>query len=366
MEEQNDRVNATPTTRQSERIIHVPCVAVAGENAPAHANDEYTLTGQATANENPVSLISARIVQGNEEDMELIQQQLQQQLQQQNEQLQQQLQQKNEQLRLQGEQLRVQGDQLRQRDEQCIELQQQNEQLRLQREQIRQVIAHDDEEAPHISSNASDEKAVSRNDGSRRQGLGSVLKQSLPCRCGPRMKWAIVIAVVLVILGVVLGAVLSTTTAIIITPGIEFNVPQAEVEARGWTLCYTGFYGNETMEGKEYLCDGNHRYVMMGCRPVGNTDWTLVGSGHTEKAFTDTGTGNTGTMDGDIQWYFNDDCSMGFAPSSVSIDRNSCDTLDTSAESRLCWYTQGSTGHRCGATEDLYDSSWERAAWKMD
>jgi hypothetical protein len=134
--------------------------------------------------------------------------------------------------------------------------------------------------------------------------------------------------------------------------------------------CFSGLYGtNEGSEMAEDIaanCSGEH--VMFGCRPVGSETWQLVGFGNSDNAFTDTGTRNgVVTVDGDIQWYYNDDWSMGFSPAGISVDKFQCDVA--AGPLRMCWHTLnfGVGGYRCGNNRELnYNLNWERSAWTKD
>jgi hypothetical protein len=153
--------------------------------------------------------------------------------------------------------------------------------------------------------------------------------------------------------------------------GFGENVPSAVVDDDGWNQCFSSLYG--VPEGSEFgetlqtKC-GQGDYVMFGCRLVGSPTWHLLGFGNATLAFTDTGASNYGdvTPDGDIEWYFNDDYSVGFAPNGEAVNKVNCD--DNSGSRRLCWIAADdvSVGFRCGDNTNLFNNVWERAAWTKD
>ena len=128
------------------------------------------------------------------------------------------------------------------------------------------------------------------------------------------------------------------------TPGIALNKQEADIADEGWVQCYSGEYnvdqGAEFAENVKRDC-GVGDYVMYGCRPIGDTVWQLVGYGHSDAAFTDTGkTTDVVTPDGDgIEWYYNGDYSMGFAPGGELVNKGGCDNYAWGAGNRLCWHT---------------------------
>ncbi len=90
--------------------------------------------------------------------------------------------------------------------------------------------------------------------------------------------------------------------------GPQKNVP--ETDLRGWTQCYSDLYNNPldsnsvaTILGQ---CDKDK--LLLACRPVGDTRFTLLAAGNRAAVLTDTGAANNGitTLDNGTGWYFND------------------------------------------------------------
>jgi len=165
-----ENANENQTAITAARGVRPPqpvapgAVAVDGLEAASY-DDDYTVTAppEVPPQVNPMEPITARIVHGNEEDYEVL----------------------REELQWQGEQLR---------------------QVIAERENaaVAQVVA-DEAEAQHGNI---DEEPFPRHDYSSNQEILSIIKQSVSCLCGPRMKWIAAISIVLVIVGIVLGIVL--------------------------------------------------------------------------------------------------------------------------------------------------------------
>ena len=86
-----------------------------------------------------------------------------------------------------------------------------------------------------------------------------------------------------------------------------------------------------------------------------STSWYFAGYGNRDKAFAPSGnedsTKYTGTMDGDVQWYFDGDSSIGLAAHNDTLNRLPCDNNEPNSMSRICWHTTDNKmdrGYRCG------------------
>ncbi|MGK0362621.1 MAG: hypothetical protein ACI9U2_004942, partial [Bradymonadia bacterium] len=146
--------------------------------------------------------------------------------------------------------------------------------------------------------------------------------------------------------------------------GIRENTPDNLLG--GWEVCHNDRYNESVapVAGVLAACDGE--FVMMGCRPVGQANWTLLAMGERGEVFEDTARGNVLNSHNGVDWYFNDSYSMGFVEPGTGVSRNSCDTGRDRPERRMCWHTSGgriSSGYRCGATILNGNAGWERTVW---
>ena len=144
--------------------------------------------------------------------------------------------------------------------------------------------------------------------------------------------------------------------------GVLTNIPLADLP--GWELCYSDEYGDSGTTMASLLADCDGPGLMMACRRVGSDVLTVAAQGLREDVTFDVGRGDfTHTANG-VGWYYDDRDSWGFVAAGQSVDRASCDTVNTGAETRLCWHTENASltgGYRCGATTNLNNSStWER------
>jgi hypothetical protein len=149
--------------------------------------------------------------------------------------------------------------------------------------------------------------------------------------------------------------------------GPQVNV--AEGELVGWTRCFRDTYADGAASIATILtqCDGAD--LLLACRPVGASRFTVLAAAPRADVTTDTGVTNTPHDANGTGWYFNDDYSWGFAGQGDAIDRISCDVESTNPERRLCWHTGSGTmdaGWRCGTATDVFDGSWERVIYHRD
>ncbi len=148
--------------------------------------------------------------------------------------------------------------------------------------------------------------------------------------------------------------------------GIITDIPDDRIE--DWCQCHVSRFaqGSVPLDDIRSVCNGD--VVMMGCRPAGAPNWSVLAMGPTREVFTNTGDNNNRTREvNGAQWYYSRNQSMGFAPLGVPVRRASCDTDNTQGEKKLCWHTERGNlmaGWRCGEQRGLNGGlNWERAVW---
>jgi len=156
--------------------------------------------------------------------------------------------------------------------------------------------------------------------------------------------------------------------------GPQTNVPVATVTGGGWTECYRDVYAN-FMDADTVLSDCPGSQLMLSCRETGSSTLTLLAQGNRSDVTFDTGVNSDVThIANGVGWYFNNSFdggflggSWGFVRAGDSVAKFNCDT-DTSGanDERLCWHLQGDPGYRCGATEDLFNDSFERIVYMAE
>ena len=110
---------------------------------------------------------------------------------------------------------------------------------------------------------------------------------------------------------------------------------------------------------------------MLTCRPVGSTTFTVADFANRFDVLTDTGVNSDIThRENGAGWYYNGNWSWGFAKTGDPVFKDSCDVnRPENRDKRLCWHTSGgsiSLGFSCGATDFIFDSSWERVILHHD
>ncbi len=145
-------------------------------------------------------------------------------------------------------------------------------------------------------------------------------------------------------------------------PGVQNDLPLADVIAGGFEVCFTDLYGADLDTATMMqACDG--AVLMVACRQVGQDNLQVAAMGLNEEVFTVVPNEREASHDHNgVQWYYGEDYSMGFANVGQTLARNQCDVNDEDAATRLCWHTVGAVGgYRCGATEGLNNNNdWER------
>ncbi len=149
--------------------------------------------------------------------------------------------------------------------------------------------------------------------------------------------------------------------------GVQQNVPEAALA--GWTLCYSGNYGENQPALATVLASCNKAKLLMACRPAGQPTFSLVAMAPRLDVLFDCGQQADCTKQSNgVGWYYSDSWSWGFAPGGQPVNRDSCDYnagSQTLPNLRLCWHTgEGSMngGYRCG-DNNLFDATWERRVY---
>jgi len=151
--------------------------------------------------------------------------------------------------------------------------------------------------------------------------------------------------------------------------GVRTDLPLAD--AAGWSICYNSPYGVEDANLAANIqsnCDKAN--VMLACRETGSGVLTMAAHAPRADVFSDTGTGNTPHNANGVDWYFNNNYSMGYSHEGDGISRNSCDTATGAfPEERLCFHTHDwhGRGWRCGTATSLnVNNDWERVVLHAD
>lgn len=154
--------------------------------------------------------------------------------------------------------------------------------------------------------------------------------------------------------------------------GVQNDVPEATATG-GWTQCFREtFDKSSSLATLKASCSKAN--LMVACRQVGQPNLFVLAQAPRADVFLDTGngTGSTHAANG-VNWYYSETWSWGFAPGGSAVQRQSCDTQDSSpgvgtSEMRMCVHTgNGSTsaGYRCGSNTSL-GNTWERIVYHAD
>lgn len=148
--------------------------------------------------------------------------------------------------------------------------------------------------------------------------------------------------------------------------GVQNNVSVETVIGGGWTQCFLQSYGAAGPSLASILegCSGS-RLMLAGRATGSDTLMVLAQAAFSDVTF-DIGLGNATHNANDVEWYFDENSSWGFAPGGSAVSRSSCDTVDSSfsvpgptSAQRLCWHTSNgemSGGWRVGAADQLNNS----------
>ncbi len=153
--------------------------------------------------------------------------------------------------------------------------------------------------------------------------------------------------------------------------GIQQDVSDADLAARGWRVCFTGLYGQsgESIDALLAGCGGGQ--MLIGCRPVGANALTLAAEGLRPEVIRNVGnaSGAFNPHNG-VAFYYDPTHSWGFAPLGEPLQRTSCDTQITLPEQRMCWHAGGANvlegGYRCGGNFLNGDNNWQRQVYTRD
>jgi hypothetical protein len=153
--------------------------------------------------------------------------------------------------------------------------------------------------------------------------------------------------------------------------GPQTNVMALQVALGGWTICYSELYNATTGVLTNILAACNKANLMLACRPVGtNTYGVLAQAPRADVIFATPADATTVHVANGTAWYFNTSFSWGFAKAVDTVNKNSCDFQDTiDNEQRLCWHTGAgnlSSGYRCGVSEGLFNTAWQRVVMHRD
>jgi hypothetical protein len=149
--------------------------------------------------------------------------------------------------------------------------------------------------------------------------------------------------------------------------GVQTNVPLSMLS--GWTLCFTDTYNIAiTAPNVTNVCSGGH--MLLGCMPNNSATLTVMAAGLTTDVEFPTGNTQCGQnkthIANGVEWYFDNNFSIGFAPAGDATTLCECDEAATpDNDKRLCWHTiNNAGGYRCGVTVGLNsDATWTRVVY---
>jgi hypothetical protein len=138
--------------------------------------------------------------------------------------------------------------------------------------------------------------------------------------------------------------------------GPQQNVSMASVLAGGWSLCFSGAYGDATTIAAAVAgCGGDQMMLAGGLN--GDDNLLLLAQALESDVMFATATNAVHNANGSA-WYFNG-LSWGFAPGGGAISQNSADVMNApgfggdpvDGANRLSWHTSGNNGS--GGPTDL-------------
>ena len=143
--------------------------------------------------------------------------------------------------------------------------------------------------------------------------------------------------------------------------GVRTDVPEADLF--GWQRCWRGEYNQSNPSIASILADCPGDRLLLACRQIGQANFLVAAMGDRADVTHDCGNNNACVHEANgVGWYFSDSYSWGFVVAGEPVSRNSCDTNDSRAETRICWHTGGgnmNSGWRCGANRGV-GGGWER------
>ncbi len=147
-------------------------------------------------------------------------------------------------------------------------------------------------------------------------------------------------------------------------PGIQQSLAAETVAGGDFRECHRSRYTDRTpLADIRAACDGD--VLLLACRPVGSTRYTLAAMGRRDEVLRDVGPGiGDSHAHNGLSWYFDESTSWGFLPAGARVARATCDVDRADRpEQRLCWHTENDTlapGYRCGGNFLNGDAGWER------
>jgi hypothetical protein len=154
--------------------------------------------------------------------------------------------------------------------------------------------------------------------------------------------------------------------------GVATNLPIAALG--GWTQCYSDTYALAGTPLLGIFGSCPQANLLLGCRATGSSTLDVAAYAPRADVSFDTGTSNVPHNANGVGWYYNGNYSWGFAPEGDPINRNACDTVDSSllsgtdGDKRLCWHTLNNAlnnGWRCGRADSLnFSSAYERLVFE--
>jgi hypothetical protein len=134
--------------------------------------------------------------------------------------------------------------------------------------------------------------------------------------------------------------------------GPQMNVPVTTVTNGGWTECLRESYSVNGTPLATLQAQCSRANIMVACRTNGNANLQLLAQAPRADVFFNTGDmNNTLRVANGTGWYYSNSWSLGFVVAGETVNRNSCDTNNTNANTRLCIHTGGNNlnpGWRCG------------------
>jgi hypothetical protein len=112
--------------------------------------------------------------------------------------------------------------------------------------------------------------------------------------------------------------------------GIQQNLAEADILDAGFVECWRGRYDQREPPVAQVIEACSEDILMLGCRPAGNENLTLAAMGERAFVLADQAQNrNPVNLHNEVNWYFSDRWSWGFAPPGEAVSRNSCDTGNT-------------------------------------
>ncbi|CAF3676676.1 unnamed protein product [Rotaria socialis] len=153
--------------------------------------------------------------------------------------------------------------------------------------------------------------------------------------------------------------------------GVQHGLNPASLPS-SWSKCHQSLYSDVLHQANVtgILRDCNKSFLLLACRPVNNTHFTVAAMGYRSDVLYDCGSGTTCThVANGVGWYFSDNYSWGFVNGTESVTRNRCDTHPIQGGvNKLCWHTNWNIGgYKCGSNIELNsDGTYARFIYHSD